>query len=85
MTEYEMGDLLTSTSFAAVDSFSIYISILVAYLVTSYMVGRKLNKAQATTVSALFVVAAALQTWSVFTYMSRAIPIAPTSPVSSDS
>jgi hypothetical protein len=28
MTEYEMGDLLTSTSFAAVESFSMYVALI---------------------------------------------------------
>ena len=76
MTEYEMGDLLTSTTMAAGESFSLYISLLIAYLITSYMVGHKLTSTQSTIISSLYVVAAILPTWSVYTYMSRAIPVA---------
>ena len=76
MTKYEMGDLLNSTLTATGEAFSIYITLLVAYLIASYMVGHKLTSTQSTIISSLFVVAATLPTWSVYTFMSRAIPIA---------
>ncbi len=76
MTEYEMADLLTSTTLAAVETFSTYISLTVAYLVATYLVGQKLTTAQMTTVSILYVVAASIVVWAFYSYISRAVPIA---------
>ncbi len=76
MTEYEMADLLTSITMAAVEVFSTYISLTAAYLVATYLVGQKLTTAQMTTVSILYVVAASIVVWGLYSYMSRAVPIA---------
>ena len=76
MTEYEMADLLTSITMAAVEVFSTYISLTAAYLVATYLVGQKLTTAQMTTVSILYVVAASIVVWTLYSYMSRAVPIA---------
>ena len=76
MTEYEMADLLTSTTLAAVETFSTYISLTVAYLVATYLVGQKLTTAQMTTVSILYVVTASIVVWALYSYMSRVVPIA---------
>jgi len=76
MTEYEMADLLTSTTHASVDGFSAYVSLMVAYLVATYLVGQKLTNLQMAIISILYVVTASLMVWAVYSYMSRAIPIA---------
>jgi len=76
MTEYELEDLLTSTSLAAVESFGMYVSITTAFLIASYLAGGKLSNLQTATVSILYVVASAVAAWATVGYCSRAIPIA---------
>ena len=76
MTEYEMGDLLTSTSFAAVESFSMYVALMAAYLVSAYFAGQNMTRSQVVLVSILYSIAALGMTWNTYTYMSRAIPLA---------
>ena len=76
MTEYEMADLLTSTTMAATETFSVYLSVTVAYLVAVYLIGRKLTTLQMATVSILYVVSAAVLIWAFYSYFSRSIPIA---------
>ena len=76
MTEYEMADLLTSTTSAGIETFSAYLSVTIAYLVAVYLVGRKLTTLQMTTISILYVVSAAMLAWALYSYFSRAIPIA---------
>lgn len=76
MTEYELEDLLTSTTLAAVEVFGIYLTVLASYLVAAYLAGSKLNTTQAITVSVLFVFGAFLSAYTNFSYMARVIPIA---------
>ena len=76
MTEYELADLLTSTTVAAVETFAVYISLMVAYLVATYLAGQKLSKPQIVTVSALYIVATSILIWAYYFYMSRAIRLA---------
>ena len=76
MTEYELEDLLTSTSLAAVESFGMYVSITTAFLIASYLAGGKLTNPQAAVVSILYVVASAVSGWATIGYCSRAIPVA---------
>ena len=76
MTEYEISDLLTSTSFAAVESFSMYVALMAAYLVSAYFAGQNMTRSQVVLVSILYSIAALGMTWNTYTYMSRAIPLA---------
>jgi uncharacterized membrane protein YqjE len=76
MTEYEMADLLTSTSFAAVESFSAYVALMVAFLVATYFAGQNMTRSQVVLVSMLYSISALLMTWTTYTYMSRSIPLA---------
>lgn len=46
MTEYGMGDLRTSPSFAAVESFSMYVALMAAYLVSAYFAGQNMTRSQ---------------------------------------
>ena len=78
MTEYEMADLLTSTTLASVEIFSTYISLIVAYLVATYLVGQKLTNSQMAAISILLVVTASSLAWGLYSYLSRAIPLADT-------
>lgn len=78
MTEHEMEmeDILTGMTTAALDCFGMYVTMLVAYLVTAYFVGNRLAVQQAMIISVLFVTAAIVMTWGSFAFLSRAIPVA---------
>ena len=76
MTEYEMADVLTSTTHASVDVFSAYVTLMIAYLVATYLVGLKLTNTQMAIISILFVVTASTLVWALYSYLSRAIPLA---------
>ena len=76
MTEYEMGYLLTSTSFAGVESFLGYVTLMVAYLVAAYFAAQKMTRSQVVLVSLLYSISALLMVWSTYTYMSRSIALA---------
>ena len=76
MTEYEMADVLTSTTHASVDVFSAYVALMIAYLVATYLVGSKLTNTQLAIISILFVVTASTLVWALYSYLSRAIPLA---------
>ena len=76
MTEYELLDLSTATSFAAIETLGYYITILASYLVASYLVGRQLTPLQAATVSVLFICGAVSTAYTSFNYMARAVELA---------
>ena len=76
MTEYEIQDLLTSTSLASVEVFAYYTTVLGSYLVVAYLAGKQLSGTQALTVSILFVFASLMGVWSAFAYMARAVELA---------
>ena len=76
MTEYEIQDLLTSTSFASMEVFMYYVTVSGSYLLVAYLAGKRLTSTQALTISVLFVFAAFMGVWSAFAYMARAVELA---------
>ena len=52
--------------------FSLYLTVICAYLVVAYMVGSKLSGRQALIVSTLFIFAAGGQTWGMYASLIRA-------------
>ncbi len=68
MTEYEMADVLTSTTHASVNVFSVYVTLMIAYLVATYLVGSKLTNTQMAIISILFVVTASTLVWALYSY-----------------
>lgn len=76
LTEYELEDILTSTTLASVESFGMYITVVASYLVVAYLAGNKLTSQQTFIVSVLFSIAALLTTWSAYNYLGRSIPFA---------
>jgi hypothetical protein len=75
MTEYETLDLLISTSLAGVEAFGMYITVLAAYLVASYIAAEKLSNGQLVTISVLYVIAAAVTSWTTHVYLARSISL----------
>ena len=57
MTEFEIGEALTSNMGIVIEALSIYLTITSAYLVVAYLVGDKLARSQVVVVSTLFIVA----------------------------
>ena len=54
MTEYEILDLVSSNSSDLATMFSVYLSLLSAYIAVAYLVGARLSFFQATSLSLLF-------------------------------
>jgi len=55
MTEYEILDLVSSESAQSATQFSLYLTVLFAYLVTAYFIGDKLTRAQVVVLTILYV------------------------------
>jgi hypothetical protein len=55
MTEYEIRDVLTSTLSGSTSVLSVLISVISAYLIVSWLVGKKLSRPQVVWVNLLFI------------------------------
>jgi hypothetical protein len=76
MTEFELEILLTETGLAAVESFGMYVTVTVGYLVAAFVTGRKLTKTQVLIVNALFIISAMMMMVATVGFITRGIPIA---------
>jgi len=65
MTEYEILDLVAGESAQTATQFTIYLSVLFAYLVTAYFIGEKLSRPQAILLSGLYVFVNLSQAWGL--------------------
>ena len=54
MTEFEIGEALTSNMGIVLEALSIYLTITSAYLVVAYLVGDKLARSQVVVVSTVW-------------------------------
>ena len=66
MTEYEILDLIASNGQSLSSSFSVYLSLMSAYLAVGYLVGARLSRTQFVCLSLLFVYGAAGQALGQF-------------------
>ena len=71
MTEYEILDLVGGESAQSATQFTLYLSVLFAYLVTAYFVGDKLTRLQALLLSGLYVFVNLAQAWGMTLTMIR--------------
>ena len=76
MTAYEMADLLTGLVDGTIASFQLYISLIIAFLVATYLTANRMTGTQIVIVSTLFSIAALLTAWATYSYMTRAVPLA---------
>jgi len=60
MTEYELTDAINSTMSVYASTFTLYLTIISAYLIAGFVVGQKLSKQQFVIVSILFFFASGL-------------------------
>ena len=65
MSEYEILDLVASSAELMGVQFTIYLTIIFAYLVAAYFAGAKLNRVQVLLLSGLFVSAAGSEIWGM--------------------
>ena len=68
MTEYELLDLFVSKEAQMATQFSIYLSILSAYIAVAYLVGSKLSWFQISMISGLFLFGAGGQTSAMYNH-----------------
>ena len=87
MTEYELLDLFVSKEAQMASQFSIYLSILSAYIAVAYFVGSKLTWFQISMISSLFLFGAGGQTFAMYNHglhvleiLERKESIAPLTP-----
>ena len=71
MTEYEILDLVGGESAQSANQFTLYLSVLFAYLVTSYFVGERLTRAQVFLLSSLYIFVNLAQAWGMLLTMNR--------------
>ena len=66
MTEYELLDLIASGTDQMADMFSLYLTVLSAYLIVAYIIGSKLSLSQFTGLTILFLFASGGQTLGIY-------------------
>ena len=66
MTEYELLDLIASGNDRMTDMFSLYLTLLSAYLIVAYIAGSKLSASQFAGLTVLFLFAAGGQTLGIY-------------------
>ena len=71
MTEYEILDLVGGESAQSANQFTLYLSVLFAYLVTAYFVGDRLTRAQVVLLSVLYIFVNLAQAWGMILTMNR--------------
>jgi len=57
MSEYELADLAASTMSNFLTSFTIFVSIVTAYVIAAFVAGERLSKIQVAIVNACFLIA----------------------------
>ena len=73
MSEYELLDLMASMEAHMAAQFSLYLTVISAYMVVAYLAGAKLTKAQAWIASVLMLFAAGGQTWALYATTGRVL------------
>ena len=71
MTEYEILDLVGGESAQSATQFTLYLTVLFAYLVTAYFVGERLTRAQVFLLSGLYIFVNLAQAWGMVLTMNR--------------
>jgi hypothetical protein len=65
MSQYEVLDLAQSALSNSTASYAIFLSIVSGYLITAYLVGADLTRAQVRLLTTLFLIVTAVATWSM--------------------
>lgn len=73
MSEYELLDLMASMEAQMASLFSLYLTIISAYMIVAYLAGAKLTKAQVWIASVLMLFSAGGQTWALYVTTGRVL------------
>ena len=73
MSEFELIETINSTLDIHISSFLAYLTIVSAYLVVAFVVGKRLTRTQFVMVTVLFIFAAGLSTFAIWGTGSRII------------
>ena len=68
MTQYEALDLAQSTFGNSIAAYAVFLSIVSGYLITAYLVGSKLSRAQVRLLTLLFLIIVSILIWSMSAY-----------------
>ena len=71
MTLYELNDLSVSYQARIAEDFTIYISLVSAFLVVAYLVGQKLTRFQVVAISVMFILTASINIVSMAIHLAR--------------
>jgi hypothetical protein len=71
MSEYELLELMAMAEAHMGTQFSLYLTVISAYMVVAYLVGSNLTTSQVVISSVLMLVAAGGQTWGIFATLGR--------------
>jgi hypothetical protein len=66
MTEYELTDTINSTMSVYASTFTVYLTIISAYLIAGFISGQKLSQPQFVIVSVFFFLASGLTVFAIF-------------------
>ena len=69
MTPYEYADLAQSAFGNSLSTYAVILSVVSGYLVTTYLVGAKLTRVQASMLTIMFLLAMAILIWSNSSYV----------------
>ena len=75
MTNYEMADLAQNLFANSLSSFTVFLSLVFAYIASAYLVGAKLTGTQVRMLTFVFVIVAVLIIWSMAGYVSGGIEL----------
>jgi hypothetical protein len=73
MSEYEILDLMASMEAHMATQFSLYLTVISAYMIVAYLAGEKLTTAQVWIASALMLFAAGGQAWALYASTGRVL------------
>ena len=73
MTTYEMADLTQNLFANALSSFTVFLSVVFAYIITAYLVGTRLTRTQVRMLTFVFVIVAILIVWSMAGYVNGGV------------
>ena len=69
MTPYEYADLAQSAFGNSLSTYAVILSVVSGYLVTTYLVGAKLTRVQASMLTIMFLLAMTILIWSNSSYV----------------
>ena len=75
MNEFEFAEAFSALMSAGLSAMGLYFTAVTGYLITAYLVGKKLARSQLLIISALFVVFALIMILSGFSMTERAIEL----------